>query len=65
MHGDFRPSRTTTPWTGWKSYIDAPDGTVAVAAAEITAAAQGNPHRDLPEDDATWVTAHGAELACR
>lgn len=46
-------------------YIDAPDGSVAVAAAEITAAAQGNPHGDLPEDVATWVTAHGAELACR
>ncbi|QOT19438.1 DUF4259 domain-containing protein [Paenarthrobacter sp. YJN-5] len=43
-------------------YIEAPDGSVAVAAAEITAAAQGNPHGDFPEDVATWVTAHGAEL---
>jgi hypothetical protein len=31
-------------------YIEAPDGSVAVAAAEITAAAQGIPHGDLPED---------------
>lgn len=43
-------------------YIEAPDGSVAVAAAEITAAAQGNPHGELPENVATWVTAHGAEL---
>lgn len=43
-------------------YINAPDGSVAVAAAEITAAAQGTPHGDLPEDVAAWVTAHGAEL---
>jgi hypothetical protein len=43
-------------------YIDAPDGTIAVAAAEVTAAAQGNPHGDLPEEVATWVTAHGYEF---
>lgn len=43
-------------------YMEAPDGSVAVAAAEITAAAQGNPPGDLPDDVATWVTAHGAEL---
>jgi hypothetical protein len=43
-------------------YIEVPDGTVAVAAAEITAAAQGSPHGDLPEDVVTWVAAHGAEL---
>lgn len=43
-------------------YLEAPDGSVAVAAAEITAAAQGSPPGDLPEDVATWVSAHGAEL---
>lgn len=43
-------------------YIEAPDGSVAVAAAEITAAAQGNPNGDLPENVTVWVTAHGAEL---
>lgn len=43
-------------------YIAAPDGSVAVAAAEITAAAQGSPPGDLPDDAATWVAAHGAEL---
>jgi hypothetical protein len=43
-------------------YIEAPDGSIAVAAAEITAAAQGSPPGDLPENAATWVTAHGAGL---
>jgi hypothetical protein len=43
-------------------YIEAPDGSVAIAAAEITAAAQGSPPGDLPEEAATWVTAHGDEL---
>lgn len=43
-------------------YIEAPDGSAAVAAAEITAAAQGNPPGDLPEDVTTWVTAHGSGL---
>ncbi|MDO5863485.1 MULTISPECIES: DUF4259 domain-containing protein [Paenarthrobacter] len=43
-------------------YIEAPDGSVAVAAAEITAAAQGSPHGDLPENVVTWVRVHGAEL---
>ncbi len=43
-------------------YIDASEGSIAVAAAEVTAAAQGSPCGDLPENVATWVAAHGAEL---
>lgn len=43
-------------------YAEAPDGSVAIAAAAITSASQGNPPGDLPEDVASWVTAHGAEL---
>jgi hypothetical protein len=43
-------------------YIEAPEGAVAIAAAEVTSACQGNPQGDLPENVATWVTAHGAEL---
>ena len=43
-------------------YIEAPDGCVAIAAAAITSASQGNPPGDLPEDVASWVTAHGQEL---
>jgi hypothetical protein len=43
-------------------YVEAPEGSVAIAAAEITSACQGNPPGELPENVATWVTAHGAEL---
>jgi hypothetical protein len=43
-------------------YVAAPDGSVAIAAAEITSASQGNPPGDLPENVASWVTAHGREL---
>jgi hypothetical protein len=43
-------------------YIEAPEGSIAIAAADITAACQGNPSGDLPENVADWVTAHGAEL---
>lgn len=43
-------------------YVEAPEGSVAIAAAEITSASQGQPPGDLPENVADWVTAHGAEL---
>ncbi|MDQ0869539.1 hypothetical protein QFZ70_002012 [Arthrobacter sp. V1I9] len=43
-------------------YIEAPEGSIAIAAADITAACQGNLSGDLPENVADWVTAHGAEL---
>lgn len=43
-------------------YVEAPDGSIAMAAAAITSASHGNPPGDLPEDVASWVTAHGAEL---
>ena len=43
-------------------YVEAPEGSIAVAAADITAACQGNSSGDLPENVADWVTAHGAEL---
>ena len=42
-------------------YVDAPDGSIAVAADDITAACQGYASRDLPENVADWVAAHGAE----
>ena len=48
--------------TAGDGYVDAPDGCVAIAAAEITSAAQGNPPGDLPENAAAWVTAHGREI---
>ncbi len=43
-------------------YVEAPDGAIALAAAEITSASQGNPLGDLPENVSDWVTAHGAEV---
>lgn len=43
-------------------YIEASEGSIAIAAADITAACQRNPSGDLPENVADWVTAHGAEL---
>lgn len=43
-------------------YVEAPDGAVALAAAEVTAASQGNPLGDLPENVTDWVTAHGLEI---
>jgi hypothetical protein len=43
-------------------YVQAPEGSVAIAAAEVTSAAQGNPPGDLPENAASWVTAHGLEI---
>ena len=43
-------------------YVEAPEGSVAIAAADIIAACQGNLSGDLPENVADLVTAHGAEL---
>ncbi|KIC67989.1 DUF4259 domain-containing protein [Pseudarthrobacter phenanthrenivorans] len=43
-------------------YVEAPEGAVAVAAAEVASASQGNPLGELPENVADWVTAHGAEI---
>lgn len=43
-------------------YVEAPEGAVAIAAAEVTSASQGNPLGDLPETVATWVAARGAEV---
>jgi len=43
-------------------YVEAPEGSIAIAAAEVASACQGNPPGDLPENVATWVTAHGSEL---
>lgn len=43
-------------------YVEAPDGAIALAAAEVTAASQGNPLGDLPENVTDWVTVHGPEI---
>ena len=41
-------------------YVEAAEGSIAITAAEVTSASQGNPSGDLPENVADWVTAHGA-----
>ncbi|MDF2050261.1 MULTISPECIES: DUF4259 domain-containing protein [unclassified Arthrobacter] len=43
-------------------YVEAQEGNIAIAAADIIAACQGNASGDLPENVADWVTAHGAAL---
>jgi hypothetical protein len=43
-------------------YVEAPEGSIAIAAADVIAACQGNASGGLPENVADWVTAHGAEL---
>jgi len=43
-------------------YVEAPDGALALAAAEVVSASQGNPLGELPENVADWVTAHGAAI---
>jgi predicted nucleic acid-binding protein len=59
--GDAEVVREALTSTG-DGYVEAPKGSVAIAAAEVTSASQGNPPGELPENVATWVTAHGAEL---
>jgi Domain of unknown function (DUF4259) len=40
-------------------YVEAPVGSVALAAAEVVAALRGRPHPDLPEGVVAWVSAAG------
>lgn len=42
-------------------YIEAPTGSVALAAAEVVAALRGRPHPELPEAVTTWVAASGRD----
>jgi hypothetical protein len=44
-------------------YLELPDGSVAIAAAEVIAAAVGNPSPSLPASVTRWVDAHGASVA--
>ena len=37
------------------SYLEAPDGSMAIAAAEVVAALLGNPQPHLPEEVKIWV----------
>ena len=44
-------------------YLESPDGSVSIAAAEVVAAAVGNPAGSLPASVTRWVDAHGASVA--
>jgi hypothetical protein len=44
-------------------YLESPDGSVAIAAAEVIAAAVGSPAASLPASVTRWVDAHGASVA--
>ncbi|MFF1879932.1 DUF4259 domain-containing protein [Pseudarthrobacter sp. NPDC058196] len=43
-------------------YVEAPEGAIAIAAAEVVSASQSNPLGELPENVADWVASHGAEF---
>ena len=43
-------------------YLEAPDGSTAVAAAEIISTSQGNPPGEVPENVTSWLATYGSEL---
>ena len=46
-------------------YLEAPDCSNAIAAAEVVAAQLGHPHEDCPEGIEVWVEGHPAPSATR
>jgi len=52
---------------GETDYLEAPDASMAIAAAEVVAALRGNPATGLPPEVSDWVQQHqfevGADLA--
>ncbi len=44
-------------------YLEAPEGVLAIAAAELVAAAVGNAAPDLPDEARPWLAQHGADVA--
>lgn len=45
------------------AYVDASDASMALAAAEVAAAARGRPAADLPGEVEAWVKLNGASVA--
>ena len=43
-------------------YLEAPTGSVALAAAEVVAALKGQPRAQLPDEVTTWVASHQLEV---
>ena len=46
--------------TGAEGYVEAPAGSVELAAAEVVAGLRGRPHSALPPEVAAWVERHVA-----
>ncbi len=44
------------------SYVEVDEGSNAIAAAEVVAAALGRPTVELPDDVVAWLTSHGASF---
>lgn len=44
-------------------HLESPDGSVAIAAAEVVAASVGSPAASLPASVTRWVEARGASVA--
>jgi len=45
------------------SYLDVDEGTNAIAAAEVVAAALGQPAAQLPDEVLAWLASHGSAFA--
>ena len=43
-------------------YLEAPTGSIAVAAAEVVAALKGKPRAQLPDEVTSWVASHQLEV---
>jgi hypothetical protein len=51
-----------TSVVGTSGFLDAFDGSIALAAAEVAAAARGRPTSSLPKTISAWVAQHSSEL---
>jgi len=45
------------------AYLEAPTGSMAVAAAEVVAALRGNPSPKLPPEVSDWIKAHKLSIS--
>ena len=58
-----RQALTAAAGTSAEECLEAPDGQIAIAAAEVVAAAASGAADDLPEEVRAWLTANGASVA--
>jgi hypothetical protein len=45
------------------AYLEAPEGSIALAAAEVVAAAIGRPRMSLPDSVTTWIESHRSSVS--